>query len=258
MLFSGWFNVLKQLVRFIGAAFALILASSTHVLAGPFSCDGNVYQVQTGQLKIFDPVTSTYVSIGPVQSAYNAVGYNILDGFAYGVLVNDVIRIHSDGTINTLYNIGSTSNSGDVDESNFLIIKNSSTSYKRINLATGAQTTTTITGTTFAAADVVWTQNAGVQYLLGVESNGSLTRINLSTNVASQTAVPGLPTSGGFGAIWRDSANRIFTFNNATGGIYELFGFFGASPTATQVAIGIANGNKLPKWGVSELGATGL
>jgi large repetitive protein len=237
------FELLRVLRSMASLGVAFLALPMSEALAGPFSCDGNVYQVQSGQLKIFDPITSTYVNIGPVQTPYNAVGYNILDGYAYGVQGNNVIRIHSDGTIDILYNIGSTSNSADVDESNILIIKNSTTSYKRIDLATGTQATVNITGTSFAASDVVWTQNAGVEYLLGIESNGSLTRINMSTNVASQTAVPGLPTSGGFGAIWRDSANRIFTFNNTTGGIYELFGFFGASPTATQVAIGTPNGN---------------
>ena len=42
-----------------------------------FGCTGDIYQVQSGQLRIFDPVTSTYTNIGTNQGSYNATGFNI-------------------------------------------------------------------------------------------------------------------------------------------------------------------------------------
>ncbi len=228
---------LRILLLISGALFKVATAD-----AAPFSCDGNVYQVQSGQLKVFDPLTSTYVNVGAAVGSYNATGYNVLDNYAYGVLNNDVIRIQSDGTIQTLYNIAMTSNAGDIDDTNTMYIRNGSTAYSRVNLATGTLTSHTITGTSFAIADLIWVRNAGTEFLLSVETNGPLKRINLSTNVGTALTISGLPI-GAYGAMWRDSSGRIFVFNNTTGAIYELFGVFGSSPTAVLVAQGLPSGN---------------
>lgn len=71
--------------------------------AMPFSCSGDIFQVQSGQLRIFDPIISSYVNVGAPNGSYNAVGYNILDNFAYGSQGNTVIRVAADGVLTTLY-----------------------------------------------------------------------------------------------------------------------------------------------------------
>ena len=84
----------------------------------PFVCDGNIYQVQSGQLRIFDPITSSYINVGPQNGSYNATGFNVLDNYAYASQGDWLIRISSDGTIEQVHNIGFGSFSGDVDYSN--------------------------------------------------------------------------------------------------------------------------------------------
>jgi len=92
--------------------------------AGPFTCSGDIYQVQSGQLRIFDPVLSQYVDVGPQNGSYNATGFNTLDNFAYGSQGNNVIRIEDDGTIQTLFNVGFSSFAGDVDGNNIINLDN--------------------------------------------------------------------------------------------------------------------------------------
>ncbi len=228
----------------VAALVSVVFASVLQVeaaYAAPFTCSGQVYQVQSGQLRIFDTATSTYVGIGPVQTPYNGTGYNVLDNYVYGIQSNNLIRVENDGTITTLFAIGSTPAAGDMDNGGNLLINNTSTSYKSINVTTGVVTTVPITGGTYNVADWAWTQSAGVPYLIGFDSLGRAVRINLATNTISVALVPGLPTGANYGATWRDSANRVFTFHNTTGVIYEVFNYLGASPTSTLVATGQAS-----------------
>ena len=86
---------------FVAAAFSglgLVFAP-TPAEAGPFTCSGDIFQVQSGQLRIFDPIISQYVDVGPQNGSYNAAGFNTLDDFAYASQGQNVIRIHGDGTV---------------------------------------------------------------------------------------------------------------------------------------------------------------
>ena len=118
--------------------FSLSAGTSAHAQAGPFTCDGDIFQVQSGQLRIFDPIVSAYVDVGAQNGAYNATGFNIQDNFAYGSQGSNVIRIHSDGFIETLFNVGFSSFSGDVDDNNTLWLRRASNRYIGINLANGS------------------------------------------------------------------------------------------------------------------------
>ncbi|MEO0907805.1 MAG: hypothetical protein AAFY07_09785, partial [Pseudomonadota bacterium] len=57
--------------------FGIAIAKASAVAAQvPFPCTGDLYQVQSGQLRIFDTQTSTYVDVGPQQPGYNSLAYN--------------------------------------------------------------------------------------------------------------------------------------------------------------------------------------
>lgn len=216
----------------------------TPAYAMPFACTGNIYQVQSGQLRIFDPISSSYVDVGPQNGGYNAVGFNTLDNFAYGSQGNNIIRIEADGTITTIFSGNTNYNSyaGDVDNNNTLWLRQSANRYAGVNLATGAVNVVNLTGATLNSADVVAIENGGVPYLLTISNNG-VGRINLNTGVSSTIGITaGLP-SGGYGASWADSTGRIFAFNNDTGQIFEIFNAFGTSATAVLVAQGDPSGN---------------
>ena len=118
-----------------------VASISERAEAAPFSCTGDIYQVQSGQLRIFDPITSTYTNVGAPNGSYNATGYNVLDNYAYGSQGNRIIRIEDDGSITTLFNVGFSSFAGDVDYNNTLWLRRSASRYSGVNLATGAVTT---------------------------------------------------------------------------------------------------------------------
>ena len=223
-------------------AVILISATGSAEAGPPFSCSGDIYQVQSGQLRIFDPITSSYQNVGPRNRSYNGTGFNILDNFAYASQGRNVIRISSDGTIETLFNVGFSSYSGDVDYSNNFYMRRGNTRYARVNLATGAVTNIDFSGPGGGPADVAFVQSGGVDYLIGFSGGGTLYRYNLNTRVKTNTSLPGIP-GGGYGATWTDSTGRLLTFNNNNGILYEVEGYLGNTPTFKIVGFGDPSGN---------------
>ena len=137
----GWTRGLMAVI------FCASFTVTAHAQAGPFTCDGEIYQVQSGQLRIFDANQSAYVDVGPQNGAYNATGFNTQDNFAYGAQGQDIIRIHRDGFIEDVFtNIGHTSFSGDVDDNNTLWLRRTNNRYIGYNLSTGAATDITFSG----------------------------------------------------------------------------------------------------------------
>lgn len=226
------------------AGTGLVVLTTVPARAGPFSCDGNIYQVQSGQLRIFDPILSNYVDVGAPNAFYNAVGYNDLDDFAYGAQGQNVIRIEDDGTVSVIFaSIGFNPNAGDVDDNNMLWFRRNNTTYVSIDLATGTQTTLSITGSTLTLLDFVFIRDGGTPYIAGVRS-GVMQIINLDTGVSTTNAVTGFPSGvNSFGAIWGDSTGRMFAFHNDTGEIFEMFDIFTASPSTELVAQGDPSNN---------------
>ena len=112
--------------------------------------------MQSGQLRIFDPVTSQYTDVGPNNPNYNSIGYSTADNLIYGQHGANVVRIDANGTMTTLFNAGFRSFIGDMDGNNNLYVRvnNNSTQLRQINVVT--QTITNITlsqGTPNGVAD---------------------------------------------------------------------------------------------------------
>ena len=229
---AGWTRGLMAVI------FCASFTVTAHAQAGPFTCDGEIYQVQSGQLRIFDANQSAYVDVGPQNGAYNATGFNTQDNFAYGAQGQDIVRIHSDGFIEDVFtNIGHTSFSGDVDDNNTLWLRRTNNRYIGYNLSTGAATDITFSGSFIGVADVAFFPSGGTRYLIGYAS-GDTTVFNLDTGTVVRRDVAGLTDPGGFGATWTDFNGRIFTFNNSTGQIWEIFDPLSANPSAVVVAQG--------------------
>lgn len=232
-----------------GAAITSMWAQVASAQSGPaFSCDSAIYQVQSGQLRIFNPITSTYQNVGSNQGSYNATGYNILDDYAYGSQGSNVIRIASDGSTEVVFTGISGSYSGDVDDANNFWLRSSNTAYRRIDLATGTVTTVNFTSTTGGnapgggPADVAFMSFGGDDYLIGFSSS-TMYRYNLSNGTKENISVSGGQPNGGYGATWTDLNGRLFTFNNNTGEIWEIFDYDTGSPTSVFVAQADPSGN---------------
>lgn len=236
-------SMLSTLFRITFLAIGAMWVLAPTANAGPFTCDGEIYQVQSGQLRIFDPLVSAYVDVGSNQGSYNATGFNTQDNFAYGSQGQNIIRIHSDGSTEVVQTPGFSSYAGDVDYNNTLWLRRTSTRFIGVNLTTGSQTILDITGTYGNAADFAYFEDAGGQGYFVAPSPGRISVVNAKTGFSVRKTVPGLPTSGGFGATWTDFNGRVFTFHNSTGQIFEIFDIFTASPSATLAAQGDPSGN---------------
>ncbi len=217
---------------------------------GPFTCVPGFYQVINGQLNQLDPVTGTYTAIGPVQLAYNAMGYDPIDNYLYALSTDssnrgDLLRIANDGSITSLgvpAGLPAASYvSGAFDNLGNLIVRATASTWYSIDVATDVATTLTITGAADAGNDLVWI--SGVAYLMnGATTSTSTTTlyaVNLSTDVATAATVTGAAGAGGsFGAAWSDSPNDLFFSDNTSGEIFLVNGFTTSSPVAKLLVDG--------------------
>lgn len=206
-----------------------------------FACTGDIYQVQSGQLRIFDPTTSTYTNIGSNQGSYNGAGYNVVDGYAYASQRNNIIRIGSDGETEIAYSVGFGTYSGDLDRSNNFYLRRNNNRYDRVDLATGTITRLNFVGVGGGPADVAFIPGGGDR-LVGF-SSGQMYSYNLTTLQKTRLNVSGGLPGGGYGATWTDLSGRLFTFNNNNGLLYEIFDYDTAAPRAVQVGVGDPSGN---------------
>ncbi|NET46789.1 DUF4347 domain-containing protein, partial [Okeania sp. SIO2B3] len=224
-----------------------------HILA-EFEQQPYFYQVISGQLRIYNPLTGDYEELGvAVDPVYNATGYNILDNFLYGIQITDnddddgetagdVIRINSDGTIENLGFPELTGtqklNSGDVDDQGNLWVRTGNTELTKINLTTGAQEEINLTGDDLErVVDIVYRRDGDDnEFFYGTDNNGRLYTINLQDNTITRTAVSNLPGGQDFGAAWIDRDGNFYVSRNNVGEFYRVDGYETGSPTATFVA----------------------
>jgi len=50
-----------------------------------FECSNTLYQVISATLKKLDPLSGEYESIGTASASYNGAGFNVQDGYIYGI-----------------------------------------------------------------------------------------------------------------------------------------------------------------------------
>lgn len=224
----------------------LLLISSLVIGQVPFDCnDGNFYQVISGELKAYDPITGTYSAPLHSYPDYNAGGYNTLDNFMYAINKADkhLLRIGTDqiidlGEIVSL--TGATFGGGyaaDMDpEGNLWVYQNTSRDkfHKIIDVQSYNGTTSPIFEEVYTDATSPGT-SADIVYVNGSfygGGNGNLYRWDLAsgTPVMTYKTITGIPSSVN-GAAYADSTNRLYISDNK-GGLY-LVEDYETNPKAT-------------------------
>ncbi|MGF6213300.1 DUF6923 family protein [Comamonas sp. 4034] len=205
----------------------------------PFVCDSTTY-LEQGQPG--DPTTLYKIStnsnpfvfspIGTSSVTYNAVGYNPLDNYQYGILnaSNRLIRIAADGsTVNlgavtglpsATYISGTFSDTGGL-----LYVKNNvgtSTAMYVVNVSTMTASLLSLTFpaglTNLAIADMAWVNGL----LYSVTSAGQLVSINPTTGIVTAIGAPnGLP-AGFIGAMYGAPNGLFGSGNNPPSGFYQF------------------------------------
>ncbi|WP_299899134.1 DUF4114 domain-containing protein [uncultured Aquimarina sp.] len=235
---------MKKIVLFI---FSCVLMNFAYGQQ-PFDCnEAKFYQVISGSLRSYDPVTGTYSDPLHTTPSYNAGGYNVVDDFLYAIRSSDrhLLRIGMDQVVD----LGAVAPNGGVefgggyaadvdDQGNLWVFQNNlgrQSFHKIINLHTydgsSAPTFEIVVANQASpntCADIVF-----INGNLYGGSKGDVYKWDLSssTPVFSSKDVTDLPNDT-FGACYTDTSNRLYVSSNK-GGLHLVNDYEGASPYAT-------------------------
>ena len=190
-----------------------------------------------------DLATGAATNPADTTGAVNAVGYNTLDDYVYGISSQSgptsghLIRVGSDGTFTDLgipAGLGLTYNVGDFDDAGHLWVttSGSTSSYAEIDLAPGSATYGTVidSGTKTSPGSITspgadWTWVNGALYSVGATSTGTAILVRFTPATGALTNLGAL--SGGLanllvGATYADASGYLYASDNSTGRIFRI------------------------------------
>ncbi|MGB1296109.1 MAG: DUF6923 family protein, partial [Flavobacteriales bacterium] len=234
----------------IGTNLDYINASVQKSCGGPkFDCESEFYQVISGQLKKLDPISGNYTNIGTAHQKINALGFNPVDSFMYGIVAENepdefnVFRLYSDGTMDLLgvpenasgvkLDVGNfTQKAGDFDDQGFLWTRSFETGeINKIDVSQNPPSfeLISVSPSDGNVADIVFIDGDfyGVRdsflFQFDISTNPvSLVKKIISLNPNSNNPLPNLPTA--FGATYTDNEHNLYISAN-DGGVYRVNGF---------------------------------
>ncbi|WP_025662979.1 DUF6923 family protein [Aquimarina megaterium] len=225
----------------------ILLANITYAQQS-FDCnEGKFYQVISGALRSYDPITGTYSDPLHTHTAYNAGGYNPVDNFLYAIRNSDkhLLRIGTDMVVD----LGAVAQNGgvsfgggyaaDVDSEGNLWVFQNALDKQSFHKITNLQSYDGSSSPTFeivvsdqaspsTCADIVF-----IDGNLYGGSKGNVYKWDLTTATPafSYKSVTDLP-SHTFGACYTDTSNRLYVSSNK-GGLYLVNDYESATPYAT-------------------------
>ena len=224
--------------------------ATVQVTAQPrFSFGATLYQVFDTALMRLDTGTGQYALVATMATGLNGMGYNPLDGYAYGLsAAGDLLRVGADGSQQLVAGGYGDSRAGAVTaDGRHMTLEFSAQSPDRLvitDLATGQVTRVVTTSNSLdAVGDIAVIGNTayGVQSTpRGTPEN--LVAIDLTTGVVTTSPITGLDghdlaPDGLFGAAWTVQDTRLIVYENKTGTLYEIQGHGTAAPTARIVTV---------------------
>lgn len=222
------------------------------------SCSNSLYQVIAGELKIFDPLTSSYSDLGSSSfGSYNGAGYNVEDGYIYAIKdisgSKHMLKINNVGDaedIGIIENWSGISYCADVDQyGNWIaFISGASPQLRTIDLDQFPLQMTFQNLTNLAnvnipnTADI--TYNPVQEKYYGMSNKFDLVEIDpvaLTIDIIWNEDL----TTNNFGAAWSDSEGNSYFSNNGTGEISRVkFDITGNPTERIVIAYGeITNNN---------------
>jgi hypothetical protein len=216
-----------------------------------FSCSSGFYQIADGSLYSIIPTTAQRAFIANTGLTINAIGYNTLDNYMYGIVRSgasngNLVRIGVDGSINLLGVVPWSPNviAGDMDSSGNLwyIPSAGGSTIVRVNVASRAQTSYTLSDSDASeTSDLVYIGGA----LYGIHSiSGRVIRIPTSgfigqtipTTIYGNSPLSGLINAGPapyqMTSSWTSSADRMYVFQSDSNAIYEILDYNTPNPSA--------------------------
>lgn len=203
-----------------------------------FDFGSGLYQVINGQVKKLNPETGNYEDIGIDHPNFNAVGMNMQDGYAYGIgskntdIAGHLIRIGSDGSIETVGTGYPTVAAGTFGSDGRLYVRTDADTLMAINVQTGATETFDFTGDSGKSVfDLVFIDDGAAGKFYGLDKYANLVEFDMNTMEITSTPVEGLDKTGAYGAGWSADGNLYFSHNHS-GKIYGITGFDTGNPQA--------------------------
>ena len=221
----------------------------SRALATPFDCESGLVFIITNKsspngnvsgLNSFDLSTKTQTIIKDpliedVNSSQfiNAIGYNVLDNYLYGLLqgTNQITKIDAEGAIEFLTVTGDfvagDYSSGDVDKNGILYMYGRGV-FVAINLNPSAPDYLqgkTLLRESRTFNDMAFSPVDDQVYMITSNSSRTLLRFNTITNTVDELGnVSGLSneTTNSFGTAFMDSLGNMYVSNNASGNIYKI------------------------------------
>lgn len=199
-----------------------------------FACDPGFYQVISGQFAQLDPNKGEYKTLGQDYSSYNALGFRSADGLMYGMAGKNLQRIDANGTKTDLgpLDMPSGSYTGDFGDDGLLHVSRGGRTWHKIDVDAMTATPVPELSQYTAVADIA---NIHGKFF-GVSSDGALIEIDpVALTVRELAMITGLPeTLKSYGAAWGTAGGNLYVGRNS-GEIYQITGYTGANPKATQV-----------------------
>ncbi len=206
-----------------------------YILTNVASSNGNItglfsYNLGTGtQTLIKYPLLTNTSS----SQFVNALGYNVLDNFLYGLNVgtNNLVKIDSQGGLEFLPLTGMSMqgnfSSGDINENGVMYMYGQN-SFVSVNLNPSAPdylVATTLLNYSSTIFDITFSPIDNNIYMMTSNSARRLLRYNVTTNtITNLGAITGLEseTTNSFGTAFMDSLGNMYVSNNSSGNIYKI------------------------------------
>ena len=220
-----------------------------------FSCDGRGYVVSNAlSPQALYPVNTdlsfgTSIALTPTMDI-NALGYNVLDDFIYGMISNangqvghsskDIIRLDAGGNIVNLgvptgsaswSNVVNAAGTMDVN-GNYYAIESGNANINKVDLTAMTFIQIPITGTTPSGQfnDIVYNVTDGNLY--GVQG-GKLYSVNTTTGVSIEVTTTGDAVPSNAGGAWSNAQGHLFFYQNGGSGNQ----LFQVNPTVNPVQV---------------------
>ncbi len=218
-----------------------------------FICTNTLYQVISNSLMRLDPLSGTYELVGKASNNYNGAGYNVQDGYIYGIRsALDGIhlwKINASGLVEDkglIYQFSGRTYVGDFDENGNLYTYQSGSSaylsYVDVDaevLESKRLSITNLSKNTPAAADI--TYNPVFKKFYGLDARNILFVLDpvaLTSEIIGDFSED-IDVTGSYGAAWSDVEGASYFSNNKTGKIYKFdFDSVGEVTSVTHVSTG--------------------
>ncbi|WP_374441520.1 hypothetical protein [Epilithonimonas sp.] len=197
----------------------------------PFDCTSGMYISQDIPTTLYRADTSAYPITYPVAAnnssgiGYNAIGFNPIDGFIYGLInnTNTLIRIDKNGVFNTMGNISplvaTNYNSGEIDNLGNYYVKagGANAVLYKINLQTLTSTAINLSQS-INIPDMAFSSVTNLFYAVDQTSEKlvSINPVNGNVTFIGSAISPSV-----FGAMFGSSTGTIYGSENS-GGLYQF------------------------------------